>query len=125
MKLNKTLVALTIGLLGLTSCDKTDDPLEPSGNYSPLRVDFPQGTNEWDFRIEQIYKTYGVYLIYKDVTLEDLNRTWVSVGTGDIYYGDDLPDEEVPFMLIFLNNKYFLIFPRKLFKKRFLSKFIC
>ena len=79
MKLNKTLVALTIGLLGLTSCDKTDDPLEPSGNYSPLRVDFPQGTNEWDFRIEQIYKTYGVYLIYKDVTLEDLNRTWVSV----------------------------------------------
>ena len=119
MKLNKTLVALTIGLLGLTSCDKTDDPLEPSGNYSPLRVDFPQGTNEWDSRIEQIYKTYGVYLIYKDVTPEDLNRTWVSVGTGDLYYGDDLPDEEVSFYVDFFEQQIFPYFSPEVVQKAF------
>ena len=119
MKLNKYFALVALGMLGMTSCTQTDDPLEPSGNYSPVRFDFPQGDNEWDERIEQIHKTYGVYLIYKNVTAEDLNRTWVSAGTGDLYYGDDLPDEEVPFYVDFFEQQIFPYFTPEGIQKSF------
>ena len=51
MKLNKYFAFVALGMLGMTSCTQTDDPLEPSGNYSPVRFEFPQGDNEWDKRI--------------------------------------------------------------------------
>jgi hypothetical protein len=39
---------------------------------------FPQGTSRADTIFENIYKRYGVKLIYKDFTRQELNRSWLS-----------------------------------------------
>ena len=85
--MKKYLLTITIILAGLVSfsaCNE-DEEIVPSGNYSPIRGGFPQGTTKYDSLIYDIKQEYGVYLIYKDITEEDLNRDWVSVGTGDLY----------------------------------------
>lgn len=105
-------------LVSFSACRDNDDNITPSGNYSPIRGGFPQGDSEYDNIIYNIKQDYGVYLLYKDVTEEDMNRTWVSEGTGDIFVaGDelerekgswDLPAEHLPYYIEFFNN---LIFP--------------
>ena len=103
-------------LLTFTACSNEEE-LTPSGNYSPIRGGFPQGDSEYDSIINSIKNEYGVYLLYKDITEEDLNRDWVSVGTGDIYVDgydeerDDpawnLPEEHLPFYVNYFNNYIF------------------
>lgn len=51
----------------LTSCYNEGD-VTPSGNYSVLRLEFPQGNNSWDKEIKDIHDVYGVYLLYKGIT---------------------------------------------------------
>ena len=66
-----------IGLCSIfAACSSSEDALEPSGNYSVLRMQFPQGTNDFDYEIKDIHDQYGVYLLYKDITETDLNRSW-------------------------------------------------
>ena len=84
-------------LITMTACTPSEDPITPSGNYSVLRMEFPQGNNSWDEDIKEIHDKYGVYLLYKDITPADLNRKWTGVGTGKLYYGDDVPGTEVPY----------------------------
>ena len=91
----------------LVSCSTEEDALTPSGNYSVLRMKFPQGDNDFDQEIKAIHDQYGVYLLYKEITEEDLNRTWVSQGTGLIYRGLDLPDSDVPFYVDFFKQQIF------------------
>ena len=105
--MNKALIYLTLGTLALTACDQTEDPIQPSGDYSVIRFDFPQGDNDFDMDIKEIHDVYGVYLIYKDVTLADINRRWTSLGTGNLYNGDAVPDEYVPFYVNFFKNHIF------------------
>ena len=100
----------------LSSCHQ-DEEIIPTGDYSPIRGGFPQGTSEYDSLIYDIKQEYGVYLLYKDITEEDLNRDWVSVGTGDIYVGGyederndrawNLPDEHLPFYVDYFYNYIF------------------
>lgn len=117
--MKKYLLTLTIILAGLVSfsaCSEEEE-IVPSGNYSPIRGGFPQGTTKYDSLIYDIKQEYGVYLIYKDITEEDLNRDWVSVGTGDLYvagYEDerdlgawDLPQEQLPFYVDYFYNYIF------------------
>ena len=111
-----TLTIILAGLVSFTSCHKEEE-IVPSGNYSPIRGGFPQGTSKYDSLIYDIKQEYGVYLIYKDITEEDLNRDWVSVGTGDLYvagYEDernlgawDLPQEQLPFYVDYFYNYIF------------------
>ena len=107
ISMNKALIYLTLGTLALTACDQTEDPIQPSGDYSVIRFDFPQGDNDFDMDIKEIHDVYGVYLIYKDVTLADINRRWTSLGTGNLYNGDAVPDEYVPFYVNFFKNHIF------------------
>ncbi len=103
-------------LASLCACHEDVD-ITPSGNYSPIRGGFPQGESKYDSLIYDIKQEYGVYLLYKDITEEDLNRDWVSVGTGDIYvagYDDEredgawnLPDEQLPFYVDYFYNYIF------------------
>lgn len=105
--MKRILFLLTTSLLFmLTSCYNEDD-VTPSGNYSAIRFEFPQGNNEWDKEIKAIHDTYGVYLLYKDVTELDLNRQWTSLGTGKLFYGDDLTNEQVPFYVNFMKKHIF------------------
>lgn len=111
-----TLIVLT-ALVSFTACRENEDEITPSGNYSPIRGGFPQGDSELDQRIYQIKQDYGVYLLYKDVTETDMNRTWESAGTGNIIVaGDeadrekntwDLPLDHLPFYVDFFDNYIF------------------
>ena len=38
----------------MTACTPSEDPITPSGNYSVLRMEFPQGNNSWDEDIKEI-----------------------------------------------------------------------
>lgn len=112
----KTAFILFACILSFTACND-EESLSPSGDYSPIRGGFPQGDTKYDSIINDIKNEYGVYLLYKDITEEDLNRDWVSAGTGDIYVGgydherDDhawnLPEEQLPFYVDYFNSYIF------------------
>lgn len=116
--INRLAVILFAGTSILySSCHDSEDNITPSGDYSPIRGDFPQGDSEWDMKIKEIKDSFGVYLLYKDITEQDLNRDWVSTGTGDLLVGGyeedrdkgawDLPDEHLPFYVNFFYNNIF------------------
>ncbi|MCX4368505.1 MAG: hypothetical protein OSJ41_03215 [Duncaniella sp.] len=104
--MKKALLYTTLGLLALTGCS-SEEPLQPTGNYSVLRFEFPQGNNPFDEDIREIHDEYDVYLLYKDITDTDLNRQWQSLGTGKLLTGDPVPDEYVPFYVNFIKNHVF------------------
>lgn len=111
-----TMIAL-MALVSFSACRESEEEITPSGNYSPIRGGFPQGDSELDQRIYQIKQDYGVYLLYKDVTEEDMNRTWESPGTESIIVAGDeadreegawnLPMEHLPFYVDFFENYIF------------------
>lgn len=111
-----TMIAL-MALVSFSACRESEEEISPSGNYSPIRGGFPQGDSELDQRIYQIKQDYGVYLLYKDVTEEDMNRTWESPGTESIIVAGDeadrekgawnLPMEHLPFYVDFFQNYIF------------------
>lgn len=114
----RTTLIIMAALTVFTACRDNDDDITPSGNYSPIRGSFPQGDTEYDNIINDIKKEYGVYLLYKDIREEDLNREWVSFGTGDIFVAGDsidrdsiawnLPTEQLPYYVDFFR---YYIFP--------------
>lgn len=93
-------------LLTLASCYDEKD-LTPSGDYAVVRFKFPQGDNAWDYDIKNIHDQYGVYLIYKEISEQDLNRMWTSLGTGYMFAGEDLNDEQAAFYVDFLKQHIF------------------
>ncbi|MEZ3559660.1 MAG: hypothetical protein K1V86_09415 [Duncaniella sp.] len=105
--MKKALLYTTLGLLAFTGCNNDEDPIQPTGNYSVLRFEFPQGNNPFDEEIKEIHDKYDVYLLYKDITDTDLNRQWQSLGTGKLLTGDPVPDEYVPFYINFIKNHVF------------------
>ena len=100
-----------------TSCNDGEEAITPSGNYSPIRGGFPQGNSRYDSIINDIKNEYGVYLLYKDITETDLNRNWLSTGTGDIYVAGpeeerdapswNLPEEQLPYYVDYFRNDIF------------------
>ena len=129
----KTYIKVTLLILAtfvsFIACRDHEDEITPSGNYSPIRGGFPQGNTEYDSIINEIKNKYGVYLLYKDVTEEDMNRTWVSAGTGDIYVAGDsadrnkrswnLPTIQLPLYVDFFNDYIFPNIDTALAKKTF------
>lgn len=102
--MKRTVLYTLLGLLALSSCNKDEDPIVPSGNYSVLRFDFPQGNHPFDDDIVQIHDVYGTYLIYKDITPQDLNRQWQGLGTGKLKDCDPVPEEDVEFYVDFFKD---------------------
>lgn len=118
--MKKSLLYITFAsLLTLSACAPSEDPITPSGNYSVLRMEFPQGNNPWDEEIKEIHDKYGVYLLYKGITPADLNRKWKSVGTGKLYYGDDVPEDEVQYYVDFFKGHIFPYFTPEVLQTSF------
>ena len=116
----KRFIYITVAsLITMTACTPSEDPITPSGNYSVLRMEFPQGNNSWDEDIKEIHDKYGVYLLYKDITPADLNRKWTGIGTGKLYYGDDVPGIEVPYYVDFFKNNVFPYASTEMIQKNF------
>lgn len=103
--------------IAFTACRGNEEDIIPSGNYSPIRGGFPQDSTALDTLIYEIKQEYGVYLLYKDVTEEDMNRDWISAGTGDIYVAGyeedrdlgawDLPKDHLPYYVNFFRYDIF------------------
>lgn len=112
----RTSLILFACMVSFTACSD-EESLSPSGNYSPIRGGFPQGDSKYDSIIGSIKNEYEVYLLYKDITEADLNRDWVSAGTGDIYVAGyeeeredlawNLPEEHLPFYVDYFYNYIF------------------
>ena len=98
----------------ITACRGGEEEITPSGNYSPIRGGFPQDTTELDLVIYDIKQEYGVYLLYKDVREEDMNRDWISAGTGDIYVaGYEHERDSIAWNLPMSHLPYYVDFFRK------------
>jgi len=61
---------------------------------------FPQGSDEWDKDLEQIYKDYGVKVIYRNLTAVDYNRSWL--GSSLEMQGSSIPEEKIKAHLSFI-----------------------
>ena len=72
-----------------------EDKAVPSGDYSPVRFEFPQGSESWDKLFEQMYDDFGICVIYKDCTPGDLNKNWTISAGGD-WTGHPVPDDHMP-----------------------------
>lgn len=105
--MKKTILYTLFGLLALSSCTKDEEPIQPSGNYSVLRFDFPQGNHPYDDDIVKIKEIYDTYLIYKDITPQDLNRQWQGLGTGSLKACDPVDEENVAFYVDFMKDHVF------------------
>ena len=116
-------------LISFVACRDNDDDITPSGNYSPIRGGFPQGDSELDDIIYQIKQDYDVYLLYKDIREEDMNRTWVSASTGNIIVAGDeaernsiswsLPENQLEYYVNFFNDYIFPNITEDFAKKTF------
>lgn len=115
--MKKYLIIALASLALLSACRESEDAITPSGNYSPIRGGFPQGNSKYDSIINDIKNEFGVYLLYKDVTEADLNREWVSTGTGDIFVAGseeerdapswNLPEEQLPYYVNYFKEDIF------------------
>lgn len=93
-------------LLGSMGCKKEAKLISSDTENSISRYKFPQGNNIWDKHFEEIHDKYGIYIIYKDITNKDLNRTW-TVATGISYYGSPVIDVQMQAYDNLLTNHVF------------------
>lgn len=56
------MMALAAAFVSFTSCDYSEDQLEPSNDLTSYQL--PEGTHDYDDSIQKFYNTYGVYLLY-------------------------------------------------------------
>ena len=98
------LLLVSTFLMGYTSCHK-EEKIIPTNEGMPTRFDFPQGNQSWDMDIIDIQEKFGIYLIYKDFSSDDFNRSWTG-GSGS-YTGSDLTDEQATFYVNFMKNHIF------------------
>ena len=94
MKIRYLLLLITGLSLFLGGC-YDEDKAVPSGDYSPVRFEFPQGNESWDKLFEQMYDDFGICVIYKDFTPGDLNKNWTISAGGD-WTGHPVPDDHMP-----------------------------
>lgn len=84
--------------------EPTPDPLALAGGF-----EFPQGDSPWDNDAMEIYKNFGVKLIYKNITEKDLNKNWTNGGLGNSskIFENCLNDEMGAFYITFMKNHVF------------------
>lgn len=94
MKIKYLLLSI-IGLSFFLGSCYDEDKAEPSGDYSPVRFEFPQGNESWDKFFEKMYNDYGLCVIYKGFDANDLNKNWTMSGGGS-WIGHPPVDEHMP-----------------------------
>lgn len=79
-------VALFSFAFALSSCDYSEDELEPSGELTSYQL--PQGNHDYDQRIVDFYKKYGVCLLYQ---FTDKDAYWTPSGWKMYQFNADAP----------------------------------
>jgi hypothetical protein len=107
-----------LAALVLAGCHGEKDLVPTQLGSITDKFDFPQGTSEADEIFERIYEKYGTKVIYKDFTVMDLERSWVSQvdsGGGEVKYMFDYvtdPDKLLEAARTF-ENKIFGLMPEE------------
>ena len=114
------LFALLLYVSLLTGCYK-EAPLVPTQMGSVAdKFDFPQGTASYDEVFQRINNEYGIKVIYKDFTENDINRAWQSPTGGEIsvgYIWNYLVDEQqLNTVAAILEQKVFPLLPDTIMK---------
>lgn len=104
-----------VTLLVVVSCAK-EEALSEREQQVTSKFEFPQGDRPADKKLVEIYEKFGVRCIYKDITVEDLNKSW---GTGTIgeagMKGESLNDDKmVDFYTTFFYDNIFRYFNREM-----------
>ena len=76
------------------ACEK-EDKLVSRFEFKLGSFEFPQGDDEWDHKIMEIFETYNARIIYKDITAEDLDRSWTGGGGTSSITFDFLDESEI------------------------------
>jgi len=100
MKIYKQIILAATIVLAVSSCYK-EDPIVASSAEESGRFTFPQGDNDYDLELQQIFDEFGVKVIYKDFTNEDFNLSWTSLAVGKVGYdvSEDQQEEAADFMI--------------------------
>ena len=80
MKLRHIILSAAV-ILGFAACND-EDALTPNPDTAGVTYEFPEGNNAWDQDLQEIANEFGVKCIYKNLTLEDLTRSWTASGSG-------------------------------------------
>ncbi|MCL2561273.1 MAG: hypothetical protein FWE10_02995 [Rikenellaceae bacterium] len=105
MKLKYFLYGLAVSLL-LVSCYSEDALHADDDEYGAIRFNFPQGNNTWDDDIVKIADDFGIYIIYKDITIADMNRSWITANYT--YWADPFDsDANIEWSVNFLRDHIF------------------
>lgn len=93
MKLRHIILSAAV-ILGFAACND-EDALTPNPDTAGVTYEFPEGNNAWDQDLQEIANEFGVKCIYKNLTLEDLTRSWTAAGSGTIqgYHGSGLVND--------------------------------
>ena len=102
---------LLYGIMGvalLSSC-YDEDSLTPGDRVIESRFEFPQGDESWDKDIQKIYDDFGIYVIYKNFTVDDFDRSWTGGGGGAQahYEGQDVQEGQEAAAVDFVKNHIF------------------
>lgn len=99
MKRNILTVITLFALLFTTSCYK-EDLIEPSSMDDTDRFEFPQGDNDYDQLLVDVYNKFGIKVIYKGFDDVDFNLSWTSPAIGKQGYdvAEDQQREAAEFM---------------------------
>ena len=114
MKIKFLPVLFLSAVISLTACHK-EEAIIPSNEGMPTRFEFPQGNQSWDQDIIDIQEKFGIYLIYKDFSSDDFNRSWT--GGGGSYTGSDLTDEQARWYVDFMKDHIFAYLTPEITKK--------
>lgn len=108
---------LLCAILLLASCAK-EDKINVRESFVYSKFEFPQGDNDYDDKLVGIYDEFNVKCIYKDISRDDLNKSWYSGGSDVIgIYGKNIEDEKVlNFYATFLCDNIFPYFDPEITK---------
>lgn len=116
-RLYKLILCIFI-LCAFISCEK-EDPITSRFEFKLGNFEFPQGEDEWDDKIVDLYDQYKVRIIYKGITQEDLLRTWIGSSSSSEVNLDELASEDVMDAVNFLADNFFPYMSREIADKMF------
>ena len=91
------------------SCWK-EPAIEPERQNDDLLFEFPQGTGEIDRELQRIQQDFDTHVIYKDITSNLLNRTWINLYPGMTLEATPVPDNLVAHYVSFIEDNLFRYF---------------
>lgn len=112
MKIKYLLGIMT--LLVVVSCAKESD-IDVRAAEVVSKFEFPQGDSESDKKLVAIYEKFGTRCIYKDISTDDLNKSWNVSATGETgYRGDVIEDQKLlNFYATFFADNVFRFFDKE------------